>query len=146
MCDMEIHVDHVSGDRFAIAIRGHTLVTDQPVGDGGDDLGPTPTELFVASLAACVGFYARRALRSEATSDEFPKVTCSYTMSASPPPRVETVNINIVVPSGLSDARRAAVCRAVTHCTVHNSIVAPPVVQINVTAGVRPNAVVGAGI
>ena len=32
------------------------------VGDGGEDTGPTPTELFIASLAGCVAFYARRYL------------------------------------------------------------------------------------
>jgi putative redox protein len=30
---------------------------------GGGDVGPTPTELFVAGLASCVAFYARRYLR-----------------------------------------------------------------------------------
>jgi len=59
---MDIAVTHVSGDRFAIQVRGHRLVVDQPVADGGQDAGPTPTELFVGSLAACVAFYARRFL------------------------------------------------------------------------------------
>ena len=31
----------------------HRLVTDQPVGIGGTDLGPSPHELFPAALAAC---------------------------------------------------------------------------------------------
>lgn len=60
---MDLAVTHVSGDRFAIQVRGHRLVVDQPVADGGQDAGPTPTELFAASLAACVGFYAERFLR-----------------------------------------------------------------------------------
>jgi putative redox protein len=48
---MDIAVTHVSADRFAIQVRG------------GQDAGPTPTELFAASLAACVGFYAGTACR-----------------------------------------------------------------------------------
>ena len=57
---MTIRIDYETGDRFTIDVRGHRLVTDQPGRDA--DAGPTPTELFVASLAACVAFYARRFL------------------------------------------------------------------------------------
>jgi uncharacterized OsmC-like protein len=46
---------HLDGDRFAISIRDHMITVDQPVADGGQDTAPTPTELFVASLASCVG-------------------------------------------------------------------------------------------
>ena len=51
-----ITVQHEDGDRFQVLVRGHRLVIDQPVADGGTDAGPTPTELFVAGLASCVGF------------------------------------------------------------------------------------------
>src|SRR6266508_4543566 len=54
---------HLHGDAYEIQIRGHRLTVDQPVEAGGANLGPTPTELFAASLAACVGFYAGRFLR-----------------------------------------------------------------------------------
>ena len=37
-----ITVRHLDGDRFAIAIRDHTLTVDQPVADGGTDTAPTP--------------------------------------------------------------------------------------------------------
>ena len=53
-----VTVTHDVGDRFDIAIRGHVVHVDQPESDGGSDTGPTPTELFVASLASCVAFYA----------------------------------------------------------------------------------------
>ena len=42
----------------------HTLVTDEPQGLGGADLGPAPHELLPAALASCVStmiaMYARR--------------------------------------------------------------------------------------
>lgn len=53
---------HRGGDRFRIRVRGHDIDVDQPVGDGDGDTAPTPTELFVAGLASCVAFYARRCL------------------------------------------------------------------------------------
>lgn len=45
-------------------IRHHLVVADEPTDLGGNDDGPTPTELLVASLAACTSItvraYARR--------------------------------------------------------------------------------------
>jgi putative redox protein len=36
-----------------LSMRGHLLVADEPVDNGGKDAGPTPTELVLAGLAAC---------------------------------------------------------------------------------------------
>src|SRR5450759_5286628 len=55
-----MRVEHRGDDKFDINIRGHVVRVDQPVKDGGEDTAPTPTELFIASLASCVAFYARR--------------------------------------------------------------------------------------
>jgi putative redox protein len=102
-------------------VRGHRLVVDQPVSAGGEDAGPTPTELFVASLAACVGHYARRALGAASPG---PTVHCTWAMSDGPPWRVTAIDLHVELPPGTSQARHAAVLRAVSHCTVHNSLVA----------------------
>ena len=63
-----ITVRHEARDRFRISIRGHEVLVDQPLPASGD-AGPTPTELFVASLAACAGFYARRFLARHGLPD-----------------------------------------------------------------------------
>jgi len=36
-----------------LSMRGHLLVADEPVDNGGKDAGPTPTELILSGLAAC---------------------------------------------------------------------------------------------
>ena len=56
------HVDvgHLDGDAYEMLVRGHRITVDQPADAGGTDKAATPTELFVASLAACVAFYAGR--------------------------------------------------------------------------------------
>jgi hypothetical protein len=46
-----MRVTPAGGDRFAIALRGHEIMVDQPADVGGTDIGPTPTELFVAGLS-----------------------------------------------------------------------------------------------
>jgi organic hydroperoxide reductase OsmC/OhrA len=55
-------VHHLGADRFAIDIRGHQLVVDQPSESMDHEAGPTPTELFVAALASCAAHFAHRVL------------------------------------------------------------------------------------
>ena len=71
-------VAHQGGDRFRIRVRGHEIDVDQPVGDGGEDTAPTPTELFVAGLASCVAFYARRYLARHGLPADGLEVTAEY--------------------------------------------------------------------
>jgi hypothetical protein len=56
MNQLHVGVDHQASDRdrFSIEVRGHEVMVDQPLAAAGTDLGSTPTELFAASLAACV--------------------------------------------------------------------------------------------
>jgi uncharacterized OsmC-like protein len=41
------------GYRAQMDVRGHKLVADEPLGAGGGDTGPQPSELFLAALASC---------------------------------------------------------------------------------------------
>jgi len=134
-----ITVINTRGDRMAIRIRGHDLVSDQPIDAGGDDAGPTPTEIFVAGLAACVAFYAERFLRRHA-ADAGLTVTCDFAMSADRPSRVTSVDLRIDVPGSLREDVRDALLRAAEHCTVHNSLRTPPTVRIEIRDGVATPA------
>jgi len=125
-------VTHDAGDRFAIEIRGHTVVVDQPEALGGDDEGPTPTELFVASLASCVGFYARRYLARHRLDATGLRVEVAWDM-ATKPARVGEVTMRVVVPAGVPAERRAGLLAQASHCTVHNSLHQPPEVAIELT-------------
>jgi LmbE family N-acetylglucosaminyl deacetylase/uncharacterized OsmC-like protein len=124
-----MRVEYRDGDRFDIRIRDHVVTVDQPADVGGDDAGPTPTELFLAGLGSCVGFYARRYLRRHKLDTSGLRVETSYTM-ASRPARVSRVDLQIHVPSELPPDRREGLLAAARHCTVHNSITTAPEITI----------------
>ena len=124
-------VVHEGGDRFAMTIRGHRIVVDQAVEDGGGDAGPTPTELFVASLASCVAFYAGRFLRRHNQSDEGLAVRATFHMSIDRPARVGSIRLEVDVPQ-LPASKHDAFLAVINHCTVHNSMRTPPNVRIEV--------------
>lgn len=129
-------VRHLQGDQFAIEVRGHTIVVDQPVADGGQDEAPTPTELFLAGLAGCVAFYARRYLARHNLDSDGLAVSLEYTMGQRPA-RVSDVRVVLTPPPSLPADRREAFLAVASHCTVHNSLAQPP--EVGIRLGLDPH-------
>jgi putative redox protein len=121
----------VAGEAYEVTVRGHRLVVDQPADAGGQDSAPTPTELFVASLASCVAFYAGRFLTRHGYSRDGLAVSAGYEMASDRPARVSSVRLAVHVPADLPPRRWAALQAVVSHCTVHNSLASPPSVTID---------------
>jgi len=124
-----VRVTHLGGDRFDINVRGHVIRTDQPASDGGEDTGPTPTELFIASLAGCVAFYARRYLDRHDLPTDGLAVEADFRMG-SRPARVARIEVRLTIPAGVPAERREALLAVASHCTVHNSLMTTPEISV----------------
>jgi uncharacterized OsmC-like protein len=124
-----LDVRHLDGDRFEIDVRGHVVTVDQPVEDGGTDTAPTPTELFVAGLASCVAFYARRYLVRHDLPVDGLAVRSDFEMG-SRPARVASIRVELSLPHGVPTERREALLAVASHCTVHNTLDEPPRVTV----------------
>jgi uncharacterized OsmC-like protein len=123
----ELTVLHAGGDRFRIYLRGHEIQVDQPLDVGGQDLGPTPTELFVASLASCVAFYGRRFMKRHNIPEQI-EVRVAYEMSEKPA-RVSFIELRVEARS-VPATMRERFQKVIEHCTVHNSLAVAPEVRI----------------
>lgn len=130
----DITVVSAGGDRFRIYARGHEFEVDQPLESGGQDLAPTPTELFVASLASCVAFYGGRFLRRHRLPEDI-KVAARYVMGERPA-RVERIEIEVEA-GGVPLEMKERFEKVIRHCTIHNTLSEPPEVSI-VTAMASP--------
>ena len=131
-----IEVRYLDGDRLTATVRGHEVTVDQPIADGGEDLAPNPTELFVAGLATCVGFYAERYLRRHDLDPSGLVVDCEFDHSGDRPSRVNDIRISVTAP-GLPESRREPFTKVIEHCTVHNSLVRPPAVTMNLVRSMK---------
>jgi uncharacterized OsmC-like protein len=127
----DISVRHEHGDRFTISVRGHDITIDQPIEDGGSDFGPSPSELFVASLAGCVAFFAERFLVRHDIPTEGLGVHATYEYSQDAPSRVASIEVQLSVPDGFPESKLPTLMRVVDRCTVHNSLRTPPQVRIS---------------
>ncbi len=60
------HIEETGESNYSvnISVSGHTIKGDEPVSFGGDNLGPAPYDLLLASLGECtamtVRWYARK--------------------------------------------------------------------------------------
>jgi putative redox protein len=130
----ELRVRHLGDDRFAVDVRGHEILVDQPVDAGGEDTAPTPTELFVAGLASCVAFYARRYLKRHDIDPAGLAVAADYVIGGRPA-RVTELAVHITPPDALPDERREAFLAVASHCTVHNTLTEAPQIRITLENG-----------
>ena len=132
MTSGEVSVGHIDGDVYEIQVRGHHLIVDQPVEAGGTDKAPTPTELFAASLAACVAFYAGRYLDRHGDDRTGLRVHTDFDMATDRPARVAAIRVSVHPPAGFPVERIPALTAVAGHCTVHNSLVRAPKVTVSV--------------
>ena len=100
----QMDVRFVAGEAYEVAVRGHRVLVDQPAEAGGQDAAPTPTELFVASLAACAAFYAGRYLTRHGYSRDGLTVSASFDMATDRPARVSGIRLAVQVPASLPPA------------------------------------------
>ena len=126
----QVEVSYLGGESYAIATRGHTLLTDQPAAAGGTDTAMTPTELLIAALSSCVAFYAGRYLARHGLNRDGLHVTATFTAATDRPARVAAVRLAIRVPGGIPPSRQAALLAVASHCTVHNPFRQAPDIAI----------------
>ena len=128
---MEVTVDHLGAVQFEIHARQHTISCDQPLENGGYDEGMTPPELLLASLGSCAGFYAAQYLRKYKLATEGTRVRVTAE-KLKDPARVDNFLIEIDTPLELTEQHRAGVERAVHHCLIHNTLLHPPQMTIEI--------------
>lgn len=118
-----------------ITAPGRGLVADEPIDDGGNDLGPTPYELLTAALGACTAMtlqiYARRKqypLHEVAVEVEHERLHADDCADCMEPKegRIEVLRRRIVLRGPLSEEQRDDLLRVASRCPVHKTLKAAP--------------------
>ena len=126
---MKLQVAFHGGTRYDITSGKHRVVTDQPVEEGGQGAGMSPVELFVGSVASCVGYFVGRFCARHDIPREGLTVEAEWTM-AEGPHRVGQITLVIHLPHRLTPEQKEKLLKVAHGCTVHQSIAAPPTVAI----------------
>lgn len=119
---MELDVRLPGGDRVVVTGCGQEIVTDQ------DGSAPDPFTLFLASIAACAGFYVARfcgqrgiPTRGIALKQRFEKDENG---------RVREIALELSLPDGFPEEYRGAVLRAAETCKVKRHLESPLPVHV----------------
>ena len=135
---MQVSVDYLSGVKFEIATRGHRIISDQPLENGGADTGMTPPELLLASIGSCAGYYAAEYLRLRSLPLTGLRVH-AQAEKALKPARLDLFRIHVEAP-GIDGAHHDALLRTVKHCLIHNTLLQPPNIEVTVEANRQADA------
>src|SRR5215467_15783349 len=126
---MKLTVSYQHGTRYDIVSGRHRIVTDQSVEDGGQDAGLSPVELFVGSLASCIGYFVGRFCARHDIPREGLSVNAEWTMAENPH-RVGHVDLAIHLPQNLRPELTERLLKVAHGCTVHQSLMVTPTVGI----------------
>ncbi len=129
---MEVKVTHLDQVRFSIQARSHLIVCDQPSDNGGEDTGMTPPEFLLASLGSCAAFYAVQYLKTRNLAQSGVEVTVTAEKLMQPA-RLGNFRIQVVSPISLTEEQTEALMRSVHHCLIHNTLLSPPQIAIELT-------------
>lgn len=106
---------------FESELGKHTLKIDVPPSMGGSDRGPTPPELFIASLGSCVGAFVAQYCERSGLDTEDLTIDVSYE-KVDDPTRLTDLKVTINLPHANCERKRDAIERVAAHCPVHETI------------------------
>jgi ribosomal protein S12 methylthiotransferase accessory factor len=128
---MDLDISFPGGKKVAATFEGFTVETDQSVKQGGGGTAPDPFQLFCASIATCMGWYAMNfcverniptdelAVKMRTVRDEEKKMTTK-------------IIIDITLPADFPAKYHAALIRSVGLCTVKKHMHNPPEFETNI--------------
>ncbi|MBP1662268.1 MAG: osmotically inducible protein [Thermoplasmatales archaeon] len=109
-----------------------TVLTDQPVIDGGSGSAPSPFDLFLASIGTCAGYYVLSFCQKNNIPTEQIKLTAQFLRNPATH-LVENIAIDIQVPKDFPEKYKSAVIKAAGLCTVKRHLEQPPQIDITVS-------------
>jgi putative redox protein len=128
----EIRIKYEKGREFTAFARNHKITIDQPPDNGGEDRGPTPTELFISSLGSCIGVYVQGFCKRGGVPYEGMELKVSFE-KAEDPYRISKIIVDVIMPEKVTEERKKAILKVAGHCLIHNTIANHPEVTINLS-------------
>ncbi|MEX1140949.1 MAG: OsmC family protein [Thermoleophilaceae bacterium] len=114
-----------------LSMGRHDLVVDEPPQLGGADLGPSPTELLAASLAACTAITIQMYLRRKGWQDSSLRVEAV----GGDDTEIDGYQLTVHLPASLSDAQVARVLHVAARCPVRRVLSGSPEIREEVRRG-----------
>jgi putative redox protein len=116
-----ISITQEKDSKFEIQIRNHSFFSDMSVKDGGKDEAPSPAELLVSALGACIGMIVNSYCRSHGYSSENLGLSMTYVLTDHPK-RIKNITLDIALSESFPQDRRKAILNSIKSCVIFNSL------------------------
>ncbi len=127
---MDMEVVFQEGQGIEARFEGFSVMTDQPVSEGGGGTAPWPFALFLASLATCAAWYVRGFCQVRGIAEAGMKLLLR-TFSDPEGKRLERVEMELVLPEGFPEKYEKAIVRVANQCAVKKAILNPPEITLS---------------
>ncbi len=120
---MEMTIEFPGGDRVDAVFAGLEVATSQ------DGSGPSPFDLFLASIGTCAGFYVLRFCRQRGIPTENLRIR-QRAIAGPVSKMIEKIELEIELPPGFPETYREAVIRSAQLCAVKKHLESPPRIEV----------------
>lgn len=121
----DIKVAFPGGKRVDAEYKSFLMKTDQPVYAGGEGTAPTPFDLFLGSIATCVGFYVLAFCQNRGYRMDQASVAMRM-FKKEEKKKIDKISFEIQLPPEFPDKYRKAIIKSVDSCAVKAHIVDAP--------------------
>lgn len=122
---MELTVTFEGKKKIVAQVGEHRIITDQPIIAGGDNEGPAPFSLFLASLGTCAGIYIKSFCDNRGIDTKGITITQKHTFN----PNTQMINeitIEINLPTSFPEKYKDAIIKVAEQCAVKKHLQSPP--------------------
>ncbi|MCX7830962.1 MAG: OsmC family protein [Acidobacteria bacterium] len=128
---MELKISFVENQQVSVNVGDFEILTDQPKQYGGDEKAPSPYQLFLASIAACGGYYVLTFCKARNIDLKGINMKMVYLWedknSGSP-----MFEIKIELPEGFDEKYVVPLQKSVEQCAVKRAIQSSPIFKVSV--------------
>ncbi len=109
--------------------HGHSIKTDQPLDNGGNNSAPTPFDLFMASIGTCAGVYVKSFCDNRKIPTDGIRLVQTSEFNKETGLPVD-IRIDIQVPKDFPEKYLNSLVSVAELCKVKKTIANPPVFEI----------------
>jgi len=129
---MSMEIRFPGGKKVYSEYKGFTVKTDQSKEDGGENTAPPPSDLFFASIGACMGIYALNFCEKRNIDPRTLKLTVEL-RSNEKTHTVEKILFKIGLPPEFPQKYTSALIRAMQLCYLTKHFEQPPQFEFETT-------------
>jgi ribosomal protein S12 methylthiotransferase accessory factor len=122
---MEMEISFPGGKKVDSDFKGFTVQTDQNEKAGGEGTAPSPTELFLASIGTCAGFFALTFCDKRKLNTDGLKINVDFQANRKTF-MIEKIVMHITLPENFPDKYADALIKAIDLCHVKKHFSQPP--------------------